>query len=208
MKYLILLGDGMADWPLPEYDGRTPIEVAKTPAMDALVARGMTGQFCPIPDGLPAGSDIGNLSLFGYNPKASFRGRAPIEAANQGIPLAANQVAYRCNLVTIEDGIMRDFTAGHIATEEAAEIIEHHTLWNEDVYLNPCRPQRGTWKFDRAGWAPGSLVLPWRVDVSSILPNQTALTITYELDPYLNEARGQTWAPHHWTDAIIVFTLT
>lgn len=123
MKYLILLGDGMADWPLPEYGGRTPIEVANTPAMDALVARGMTGQFCPIPEGLPAGSDIGNLSVFGYNPKASFRGRAPIEAANQGIPLAANQVAYRCNLVTIEDGVMRDFTAGHIATEEAAEII-------------------------------------------------------------------------------------
>ncbi len=92
------------------------------------------------------------------------------------------------------------------ARTQAAEVIEHHTLWNEDVYLNPCRPQRGTWKFDRAGWAPGSLVLPWRVDVSSILRDQPALTITYELDPYLNEGRGQTWAPHHWTDAIIVFS--
>lgn len=100
-----------------------------------------------------------------------------------------------------------------------AEIIEHDTLWKEDVYLNPCRPQRGTWKFDRAGWAPGSLVLPWSVDCSSLLnnPAQTptapatpitpiTLTVSYELDPYLNEGRGQTWAPHHWTDAVIVFS--
>ncbi|MBX3179528.1 MAG: cofactor-independent phosphoglycerate mutase [Candidatus Hydrogenedentes bacterium] len=123
MKYLILLGDGMADWPLPDYDNRTPIEIAKTPAMDAVVTRGLTGQFCPIPEGLPPGSDIGNLSLFGYNPRAAFRGRAPIEAANQGIQLADNQVAYRCNLVNVRDGRMKDFTAGHIPTEEAAEII-------------------------------------------------------------------------------------
>jgi len=123
VKYLILLGDGMADWPLPDYDNRTPIEIAKTPAMDALVARGVTGQFCPIPDGLAPGSDIGNLSMFGYDPRAAFRGRAPIEAANQGIQLADNQVAYRCNLVCIQDGKMKDFTAGHITTEEAAEII-------------------------------------------------------------------------------------
>ena len=107
MKYLILLGDGMADWPLPDYDNRTPLEIAKTPAMDALVARGMTGQFCPIPEGLPAGSDIGNLSMFGYDPGAAFRGRAPIEAANQGIHLEDNQVAFRCNFVTLEEGVMK-----------------------------------------------------------------------------------------------------
>ena len=123
MKYLILLGDGMADWPLPDYDNRTPIEVANTPAIDSLVARGITGQFCPIPEGLPAGSDIGNLSMFGYDPGAAFRGRAPIEAANQGIHLDENQVAFRCNLVTLENGVMKDFTADHISTEEAAEII-------------------------------------------------------------------------------------
>ena len=123
MKYLILLGDGMADWPLPDYGDRTPLEIAKTPAMDALVVRGVLGQFCPIPDGLLPGSDIGNLSLFGYNPRAAFRGRAPIEAANQGIQLADHQVAYRCNLVTLEEGRMKDFTAGHISTEDAAEII-------------------------------------------------------------------------------------
>ncbi|MBI2435215.1 MAG: cofactor-independent phosphoglycerate mutase [Candidatus Hydrogenedentes bacterium] len=123
MKYLILVGDGMADYPVPTLGNRTPIEAADTPAMDAVVARGMVGQFCPIPEGLPPGSDIGNLSMFGYNPRESFRGRAPIEAANQGITLADNEVAFRCNLVTLEDGRMRDFTADHISSEEAAELV-------------------------------------------------------------------------------------
>lgn len=133
MKYLIVIGDGMADYPLAEYGGRTPIEVARTPAMDEAARRGQCGLFCPIPDGLPPGSDIGNLSMFGYNPKESFRGRAPIEAANQGIPLAEDEVAFRCNLVTLEDFRMRDFTADHISSDEGAELIEHlnATLGNE-----------------------------------------------------------------------------
>jgi 2,3-bisphosphoglycerate-independent phosphoglycerate mutase len=120
---LILLGDGMADWPLAEYGGRTPIEVAQTPSIDRIVQMGVLGQFCPIPEGLPAGSDVGNLSCFGYDPRACFGGRAPIEAANMGIPLAGNDVAFRCNLVTLENGSMRDFTSGHITSEEAAQII-------------------------------------------------------------------------------------
>jgi len=123
VKYIIVLGDGMADWPLPAYDNRTPLEIARIPAIDEVVKRGTLGQFCPIPDGLPPGSDIGNLSMFGYNPRQAFRGRAPIEAANQGIALADNEVAFRCNLVTLENGMMRDFTAGHISTEEGAAIM-------------------------------------------------------------------------------------
>lgn len=91
------------------------------------------------------------------------------------------------------------------ARSDKAEVIEHNLLWNEDVYLNPCRPQRGTWKFDRAGWAPGSLVLPWRVDASTCVAPGSSLTVSYELDPYLNEGRGQTWAPHHWTEGVVVF---
>ena len=113
----------MADHPLDELGGRTPIEAAATPAMDRLVAQGLTGQYCPIPEGLLPGSDIGNLSLFGYDPCATFSGRAPIEAANQGITLAADEVAFRCNLVTLVDGTMRDFTSSHITTEEARVII-------------------------------------------------------------------------------------
>jgi len=87
----------------------------------------------------------------------------------------------------------------------SGEVIEYDNLWTEDVYLNPCRPQRGTWKFDRAGWAPGSLVLPWAVDVSHLISEGQALTVGYALDEYLNEGRGQTWAPHHWTHAYVVF---
>ncbi len=86
----------------------------------------------------------------------------------------------------------------------AGEVAEHDVLWRDDVYLNPCRPQGGTWKFDRAGWAPGSVVLPWSVDLSGLLPAD-AFNLGYDLDPYLNEGRGQTWAPHHWTDAVLVF---
>ena len=123
MKYIILLGDGMADHPLDMLDNKTPIEVAHTPAMDRVAAMGVCGSFCPIPKGLPAGSDIGNLSVFGYDPSGAFRGRAPIEAANQGITLADDEVAFRINLVSLEDGSMRDFTAGHIQTEEAAVLV-------------------------------------------------------------------------------------
>ncbi len=123
MKTLVLIGDGMADFPLAELDHRTPLEAAETPAMDAVVQRGRIGQFCPIPDDLPAGSDIGNLSLFGYDPHATFTGRAPLEAARQGIQLTPRDVAFRCNLVTLEDGIMANFTSGHISTEEAAQLI-------------------------------------------------------------------------------------
>lgn len=124
MKYLVLVGDGMADYPRPELDGRTPLEAASTPAMDEIAARGLLGTYYPIPDDLPPGSDIGNLSLFGYDPHATFTGRAPIEAARQGIPVADDQVAFRCNLVTLRDGIMASFTAGHIPTPEATQLIE------------------------------------------------------------------------------------
>ncbi len=123
MKYIVLLGDGMADHPLDALNNRTPIEAAHTPHMDRIAALGCSGLFCPIPEGMPPGSDVGNLSLFGYDPRVSFSGRAAIEAANQGITLEEDEVAFRCNLVTLDDGVMQDFTAGHITTEEAREII-------------------------------------------------------------------------------------
>jgi 2,3-bisphosphoglycerate-independent phosphoglycerate mutase len=123
VKHLVLIGDGMADYPLDALDGRTPIEAAATPAMDRLVAQGTIGQYCPIPEGMPPGSDIGNLSLFGYDPRATFSGRAPMEAANQGLALAADEVAFRCNLVTLADGRMHDFTSGHITTDESRTLI-------------------------------------------------------------------------------------
>ncbi|HOK09487.1 MAG TPA: cofactor-independent phosphoglycerate mutase [Candidatus Hydrogenedens sp.] len=124
MKYLILVGDGMADYPLPELEGKTPLQVAETPAMDEVASRGMLGLFCPIPDGLPPGSDIGNLSLFGFDPRTCFTGRAPLEAARQGIRLNPTQVAFRCNIVSLQNGKMRDFTAGHIPTDKATILIK------------------------------------------------------------------------------------
>lgn len=123
MKYLVLLGDGMADHPRPELDGRTPIEAAETPAMDEMAVRGVLGRFCPIPEGLPPGSDIGNLAVFGFDPHEAYTGRAPLEAAAQGITLADDEVAFRCNLVTLAEGVMRDFTSGHITSAEGAAII-------------------------------------------------------------------------------------
>lgn len=123
MKYVILIGDGMADLPIDSLGGRTPLEAANTPAMDAMAQRGTVGMFWPIPEDMPAGSEIGNLSLFGYDPRVTYQGRAPIEAASLGVTLAADEVAFRCNLVTLADGVMRDFTSGHISSEEAAQII-------------------------------------------------------------------------------------
>jgi len=124
LKHLVLIGDGMADLPIPELDGRTPLEASYTPAMDEVARSGLTGLFCPIPEGLPAGSAVGNLSMFAYDPRETFTGRGPLEAAQHGILLEPDQVVFRCNLVTLEDGLMRDFTAGHISTQEAAKLIE------------------------------------------------------------------------------------
>lgn len=124
MKFLVLVGDGMADFPLDDRGGRTPLELASCPAMDHLAQHGALGILRPIPDGLEPGSDVGNLSLFGYDPRRTFTGRAPLEAAARGIALSEHQVAFRCNFVTTEDGLMSDFTAGHISTPEAASLID------------------------------------------------------------------------------------
>lgn len=124
MKFLILVPDGMADFPVEAIGNKTPVAVARTPVMDELARRGVMGEFTPIPDRLPPGSDIGNLSMFGYDPRTSFTGRAPIEAANQGITLADDEVCFRCNIVSIESGVMKSFTAGHIDSDSGAAIIE------------------------------------------------------------------------------------
>lgn len=128
MKYLVLIPDGMADYPIEALGGKTPLEVAYTPNLDLLAQKGFLGLVKTIPDGFPPGSDVANLSIFGYNPRVYYTGRAPFEAASRGIPLEEKDVAFRCNLVTIsEDGgvpRMLDFSAGHISTEEAREIIK------------------------------------------------------------------------------------
>lgn len=124
MKYAIIIPDGCADEPLESLGGKTPLQAARTPAMDAIAAAGVVGRANNVPAHLPAGSDVANLSLLGYDPNQHFTGRAPLEAAAQGIELGPNDWAIRCNLVTVEEQTMRDFTAGHISSEEAAELLK------------------------------------------------------------------------------------
>jgi len=123
MKYALVIPDGCADEPQESLGGKFPLEAANTPAMDAVAAAGVVGRANHVPAHLPAGSDVANLSLLGYDPNEFFTGRAPLEAAAQGIQLGANDFAIRCNLVTIEDQTMRDFTADHISTDEAAQLL-------------------------------------------------------------------------------------
>ncbi len=123
-KYLVLLGDGMADEPLSTLGGRTPLEAASTPNMDALAKSGVCGWVRTVPPGMPPGSDVANLSVLGFDPNRYYTGRAPLEAASMGIELSPQDVAYRCNLVAIKNGVMVDYSAGHITSEEARQLIE------------------------------------------------------------------------------------
>jgi 2,3-bisphosphoglycerate-independent phosphoglycerate mutase len=123
MKYALIIPDGAADEPQAVLGGRTPLQAAATPAMDEIARLGVVGRANHVPPSLPAGSDVACLSLLGYDPLANFSGRAPLEAAAQGIVLGPSDWAVRCNLVTVQDQVMRDFTAGHISTEEARELL-------------------------------------------------------------------------------------
>jgi 2,3-bisphosphoglycerate-independent phosphoglycerate mutase len=126
MKYIILLGDGMADYPIDELGGKTPLEAARTAHMDFMAKEGTLGLVDTIPKGFKPGSDVANLSVLGYDPGTCYSGRGPLEAANMGIVLGPEDVAFRCNLITLGEGddpIMDDFTAGHITSAEAAAII-------------------------------------------------------------------------------------
>ena len=110
MKYVIIIPDGCADYPVESLGGKTPLQAAQTPNMDAIAKRGLVGQSDNVPRHLPAGSEVANMTLFGYDPNRYFTGRAPIEAAAQGIVLGPLDWAIRCNTVTIVDQVMKDFT--------------------------------------------------------------------------------------------------
>src|SRR5215831_16364839 len=121
MKYAIIIPDGCADEPLDSLGGKTPLQAAKTPNMDAIVQSGVCGRSDNVPPSLTPASDVATLSLFGYDPLEVYTGRAPLETAAMGIPLGPNDWAIRCNLVHAADGLMRDFTAGHIGSDEGKE---------------------------------------------------------------------------------------
>ena len=143
MKYIVLLGDGMADEPLAELDGRTPLEAAHTPHMDTLAQKGRLGLATTVPQGFPPGSDVANLSVFGYDPAGCYTGRSPLEAASMGVTLGPDDVAFRLNLVHLVAHYgrlyMEDFSAGHIATDEARELISalQHELGGGDFDFHP-----------------------------------------------------------------------
>ena len=123
-KYIVLVGDGMADYPLEELGMRTPLEAARTPNMDFIAKNGCLGQAKTIPDRMTPASDVANLSILGYDPKKYYSGRGPLEAANLGIELEDDDVAFRCNLITTGGDKLLDYSAGHIKSTEARTLIK------------------------------------------------------------------------------------
>ena len=136
MKYILVIGDGMADNPVEALDGKTPLQHAHIPTMDRLASKGIVGSVLTIPDGLPAGSDTAILSIFGCDPRVYYTGRAPLEAAANGIALQPGNVAYRCNMVTYEDSDipfkekkLLSHSAGSIEGGESAQLVRE--LWSD-----------------------------------------------------------------------------
>ncbi|MBR4987840.1 MAG: cofactor-independent phosphoglycerate mutase [Methanocorpusculum sp.] len=124
MKYLLILADGAADEPLAELGGKTPLEVAKKPNMDTIARKGRCGMLKTVDESMTPGSDVANMSILGYDPEKYYTGRGALEALSMGVPFGEDDMAYRCNLVTIENGKMKDFAAGHITSEEGAALFK------------------------------------------------------------------------------------
>lgn len=139
MKYILLVGDGMGDYPVDALGGKTPLQAAHIPAMRRIAACGSLHNVRTVPDALPPGSDVCNMGLLGYNAAENYTGRAPIEAAGAGIPLNPEDVAFRCNLVTVRDGRMIDYSAGHITSEEGDHLIRDlaDSLGTDDRRFHP-----------------------------------------------------------------------
>lgn len=162
MKYVVCVPDGCADEPVDALGGRTPLEVASMPTLAELAGRAEVGRAAVIPPGLPPGSDVGNMSIFGYDPARFHTGRAPIEAAALGLALGPEQVAYRCNLVTVgADGSMADFAGGHPSSEDARKVIEalQDELGGDGVEFHPGVEYRHI-LIAPAAWADADCVPP------------------------------------------------
>ncbi|MBD3194465.1 MAG: cofactor-independent phosphoglycerate mutase [Candidatus Lokiarchaeota archaeon] len=124
MKYIILICDGAADWSIESLDNKTIFESSKTPNMDWIATHGKMGLLRTIPEGMAPGSECGNMSIMGYDPKTDLTGRGPLEALSAGVSLKEKDIAFRCNLITISEGLIKDYNAGHISTREAKELIK------------------------------------------------------------------------------------
>lgn len=123
MKYIVLVCDGMADYPVQELAGKTPLETARTPNMDLIARLGRLGRVKTVPDSMEPASDVANISVLGYDPEKYYTGRGPLEAANLGVELDEDDVAFRCNMITVLHETLTDYSAGHIRSEESKELI-------------------------------------------------------------------------------------
>jgi len=139
MKYIIFLADGAADYPVPELGNKTPLQVAKKPAIDRIARLGRCGSFVTVDDDMPPGSEVANLTVLGYNAHECYQGRGVIEAASMGVKLNDTDIAMRCNLICIADGRIKNHSAGHISTEEAHKLIRHidRYIGGDDAHFFP-----------------------------------------------------------------------
>lgn len=199
MKYAIIIPDGCADEPQESLGGKTPLQAADVPNMDAIAIAGVVGRANNVPASLPPGSDVANLSLLGYDPMAHFTGRAPLEAAAQGIALGADDWAIRCNLVTVENQTMRDFTAGHISTEEATQLLAtaQERLGNDRLQFMPGVSYRNLLIYRGAG-RPA----PFSRDTRATPPHD--LTDKSVLDDYPRGPGGEL-LNHLMSDSVALF---
>jgi 2,3-bisphosphoglycerate-independent phosphoglycerate mutase len=217
MKYVIIIPDGAADYPLDELDGQTPLEAARTPNIDALAVEGRQGTAVTTPDGYPCGSDVCTMTLLGYDPTRYHTGRAPLEAAALGIAVSENEWVFRVNLVTVIDGVMQDHSAGHISGNEGRQLVEQFAqkLELEGLALYPGVSYRNI-MVDRAGrdWAelvstpphdiPGEPIrkhLPIGGDHAKLLHQFVAESEVFLQDHEINLTRqqmGELPATHMW----------
>jgi 2,3-bisphosphoglycerate-independent phosphoglycerate mutase len=166
MKYVILVPDGASDRPVKERGGATPLQAARLPNMDFIARHGRGGTALTIPEGMPPGSDVANFSILGYHPRRYYTGRGPLEAASMGVELGEEEVAFRCNLVTVEDGVLADYSAGHITSREAALLIREldgrlgdgDTRWRAGVGYRHLLVLRGEEYLDSRCFPPHDVV--------------------------------------------------
>ena len=178
MKYLVLLGDGMADLPVPELGGRTPLQVARKPSLDALARRSLCGSVRTVPEGMPPGSDTANMAVMGYDPGLYYTGRSPIEAVSMGIQLADGDVAFRCNLVTLSEAsgysgrVMVDYSSDEISTAEASILIREVDRLFADgaIRFHPGKSYRHCMVW-RGGPLDSTLTPPHDILTKSIAPH-------------------------------------
>ncbi|HOE18001.1 MAG TPA: cofactor-independent phosphoglycerate mutase [Syntrophorhabdaceae bacterium] len=177
MKYVVIIGDGMADFPLDELGGKTPLMAANKPYMDKMAGEGFCGKVVTVPEGFSPGSDVACMSIFGYDPAKYYTGRAPIEAAGMGIEMGNNDVAFRCNLVYLAKGgtVMGDYSGGHITTGEAHALIKdlqneiggnefvffpgvsyrHIMIWKGGLWTMKTTPPHDITEKEIGGYLPG-----------------------------------------------------